>query len=233
MEASCLKCIFILIGGLALFPNEVLTISAYHAELMCLSIRNPEKSLSQSVLAFTIRDLSSACLGGSFFGSPFLVLRWLDEHILLPALDAGHPLEEYVRRFCVCEVKPQIDFFNPLSTFWTAYDPKYFLTLVGATEFVRYNPQRCFSMLGIPRTIPPMPHFSNMILSHLRDTPGDLAQVYFHSGIWEGKGRSHVLSSWDNPNVNREAISNATHDVWYEGVKPNLFIEFPAKKQKL
>ena len=116
-EASCLECIFILIGGLALFPNEALTISAYHAELMCMSVCNLEKSLSQSVLAFTIRGLSSACLGGPFFGSPFLVLRWLDEHILLPALDTGLPLEEYVRKFCACEVKPQIDFFNHLSTF--------------------------------------------------------------------------------------------------------------------
>ena len=53
-EVSCLECIFILIGGLVFFPNETLTISAYHAELMCISVRNPEKSLSQFVLAFTI-----------------------------------------------------------------------------------------------------------------------------------------------------------------------------------
>ena len=50
-ETSCLECIFILIGGLAFFPNEALTISAYHAELMCMSVCNPEMSLSQSVLA--------------------------------------------------------------------------------------------------------------------------------------------------------------------------------------
>ena len=42
-----------------LFPNEALTISTYHAELMCISVCNPKKSLSQSVLAFTIRGLSS------------------------------------------------------------------------------------------------------------------------------------------------------------------------------
>ena len=185
------------------------------------------------MLAFTIRGLSSACLGGPFFGSPFLILRWLDEHILLPALDVDLPLKEYVRRFCACEVKPQIDSFSHLSSFQIAYDPEYFLTLVEATEFVRYKPQRYFSMLGISQAILPMPRFPNMILLRLRDTIGDIAQVYFHASIWDGKGRSRVLSSWDNPNVDYEAISNATHDVWYEGVRPKLCIEFPAKKQKL
>ena len=88
-------------------------------------------------------------------------------------------------------------------------------------------------MLDIPRAVPPMPRFSDMILSHLRDTPRDIAQVYFHTGIWDGKGRNRVISSWDNPNVDREAISLATHDAWYEGVRPKLCTEFAVKKQKL
>ena len=90
-------CIFVLIGGLVLFPNEALTISAYHAELMCICVRNLEKTLSQSVLAFAIRGLSCAYLRGPFFGSPFLILRWLEEHLLLPTLDVNLPLEEYIR----------------------------------------------------------------------------------------------------------------------------------------
>ena len=77
------------------------------------------------------------------------------------------------------------------------------------------------------------PRFPNMILPCLRDTLEDVIQVYFHVGIWDGKGQNCVLSSWDNSNVDREAISLATHDVWYEGVKPKLAIEFPTKKQKL
>ena len=76
-----------------------------------------------------------------------------------------------------------------------------------------------------------MPHFSNMILLRLRDTPGDIIQVFYQASTWDGKGWNCVLSSWESSNTDREAISLATHDAWYEGVRHKLFIEFLAKKQ--
>ena len=80
-----------------------------------------------------------------------------------------------------------MDSFSPPSSFRTMSDPEYFLTLIGATEFVRYNPQRCFLMLGTPRAIPPLPRFSDMILPRLRDTPGDIIQVFYQASTWDGK----------------------------------------------
>ena len=88
-------------------------------------------------------------------------------------------------------------------------------------------------MLGTPRAIPPLPRFSDMILPRLRDTPGDIIQVFYQAGTWDGKGRNRVLSAWENSNADREAISLATYDAWYEGVRPKLFIEFPSKRQKM
>ena len=126
-----------------------------------------------------------------------------------------------------------MDSFSPPSSFRTVFDPEYFLTLIGATEFVRYNPQQGFSMLGIPRAIPPLPRFSDMILPRLRDTPRDIIQVFYQADTWDGKGRNRVLSAWENLNVDREAISLATYDAWYDGVRPKLFIEFPSKRQKM
>ena len=88
-------------------------------------------------------------------------------------------------------------------------------------------------MLGTPWAIPPLPRFSDMILPRLRDTLGDIIQVFYQAGTWDGKGQNRVLSLWESANVDHEAISLATHDAWYEGVRPKLFIEFPAKKRKL
>ena len=87
-------------------------------------------------------------------------------------------------------------------------------------------------MLGIPRAIPSMPCFPNMILPRLRETPEYVTQVYFHTGFWDGKGQIQALSSWDNTNVDRDTISSTTYDVWYEGVKSKLCNE-SVKKQKL
>ena len=156
-----------------------------------------------------------------------------EEHFLLPAFDASLPLEELIRRLCACKVKSQMDSFSPPSSFRTVFDLEYFLTLIGATEFVRYNPQRCFSMLGTSWAIPPLPCFSDLILPRLRDTPGDIIQVFYQAGTWDRKGRNRVLSAWENSNADHEAIPLATYDAWYEGVRPKLFIEFPSKRQTL
>ena len=126
-----------------------------------------------------------------------------------------------------------MDSFSPPSSFKTVSDPGYFLMLIRATEFARYNPQRCFSMLGTPQAIPPLPRFSDMILLRLRDTPGDIIQVFYQAGTWDGKRRNRVLSAWEKLNADRETISFATYDAWYEGVWPKLFIEFLSKRQKM
>ena len=203
METSCLECIFILVDGLAFFPNEALTLGAYHAELMCISVCNPEMSLSQSVLAFTIQGLSSACLGGPFFGSPFLVLRWLDEHILLPTLDAGLPLEEYIHRFCTCEVKPQIDSFGHLSTFRMAYDP-----------------QRCFSMLGQKKGVPPRLSSIPCIQTQERGSPTDATMVYYIRALWATLDRHDDSDGSHSTPLTYCLLWEDEHWNWYSKLLP-------------
>ena len=79
-ESELKMCLFIAVGGLALFANENFTLDLHHVDLLMLVATRPDLYLTPAVLAYTMEGLSSASCSEKFFGSPILLHRWFMSH---------------------------------------------------------------------------------------------------------------------------------------------------------
>ena len=73
-------CLFIAVGGLALFVDENFTLDLHHVDLLMLVAARPDLYLAPAMLAYTMEGLSSTSCSGKFFGSPLLLHRWFMSH---------------------------------------------------------------------------------------------------------------------------------------------------------
>ena len=79
-EVELRKCLFVAVGGLALFADANFTMDLHHVDLLMLVAICPDLCLAPVVLAYTMDELTSASCSGKFFGSPLLLHRWFMSH---------------------------------------------------------------------------------------------------------------------------------------------------------